>query len=163
MSWLSRLFGSRSESEFKPQRVDYLKEALLLERQGDYEAALTSYRLALREKPDDHRVLQNMAIAYSRTNRQDEAARCYRRALEIKPDLAGAHYGLGFLLLKKGETEQGLRHLEAFLAAPPQGGEAARWVEHAKAALQGGVQNGGGAGGGGAATPNNGAPAEAQP
>jgi len=106
-----------------------------------------------------------MAIAYSRTNRTDEAARCYRRALEIKPDLAGAHYGLGFLLLKRGETEQGVRHLEAFLAAPPKGNEAARWVEHARAAMAG-VHNGGGAsasGGGGAAAPNNGAPAELQP
>jgi tetratricopeptide (TPR) repeat protein len=150
--------------------VDYLKEALLLERQGDYEAALTSYRLALREKPDDHRVLQNMAIAYSRTNRQDEAARCYRRALEIKPDLAGAHYGLGFLLLKRGENEQAIRHLQAFLASPPKGGEASQWIEHAKAAMEG-MQNGGagsgatgvGGGGGAAARPNNSAPAEAQP
>ena len=169
MSWLSRLFGSRSEGDLKPQRVDYLKEALLLERQGDYEAALTSYRLALREKPDDHRVLQNMAIAYSRTNRQDDAARCYRRALEIKPDLAGAHYGLGFLLLKRGDTEQAVRHLQAFLASPPKGEEATQWIEHARAAMEG-LQNGGhggGAssvsGGGGAATPNKSAPAEAQP
>ena len=173
MSWLSRLFGARSESELKPQRVDYLKEALLLERQGDYEAALTSYRLALREKPDDHRVLQNMAIAYSRTNRQDEAARCYRRALEIKPDLAGAHYGLGFLLLKRGETEQAVRHLQAFLAAPPKAAEAEQWIEHARAAMAG-LQNapddgggGGGSaslgGGGGASAPNNSARAEAQP
>lgn len=178
MSWLSRLFGSRSESELKPQRVDYLKEALLLERQGDYEAALTSYRLALREKPDDHRVLQNMAIAYSRTNRQDEAARCYRRALEIKPDLAGAHYGLGFLLLKRGDTEQAVRHLQAFLASPPKGGEAEQWIEHARAAMESVSNGGSGAGGsstgsgvsglasgggGGAATPNKSAPAEAQP
>jgi tetratricopeptide (TPR) repeat protein len=177
MSWLSRLFGARSESELKPQRVDYLKEALLLERQGDYEAALTSYRLALREKPDDHRVLQNMAIAYSRTNRQDEAARCYRRALEIKPDLAGAHYGLGFLLLKRGETEQAVRHLQAFLAAPPKAAEAEQWIEHARAAmagLQNGPDDGGGGGssaslgggalgGGGASAPNNSARAEAQP
>lgn len=157
MSWLSRLFGSRSESELKPQRVNYLKEALLLERQGDYEAALTSYRLALREKPDDHRVLQNMAIAYSRTGRHDDAARCYRRALEIKPDLSGAHYGLGFLLLKRGETEQGMKHLEAFLASPPTGGEAAQWIAHAQAAMAG-VQNGGGAGARGIEAPHNAPP-----
>ncbi len=162
MSWLSRLFGARSESDLKRQRVDYLKEALLLERQGDYEAALTSYRLALREKPDDHRVLQNMAIAYSRTGRHDEAARCYRRALEIKPDLSGAHYGLGFLLLKRGETEQGVKHLEAFLASPPKGDEAVRWIEHARAAMVG-VHNGGAATGDGPAAPNNAASAEAEP
>src|SRR3990172_5135628 len=45
MSWLSRLFGGRSDSELKPQRLDYLNEALALERSGDFDAAITSYRL----------------------------------------------------------------------------------------------------------------------
>ena len=49
MSWWSRLFGGKSDGELKPQRLDYLNEALVLERQGDYDAALTSYRLALRD------------------------------------------------------------------------------------------------------------------
>ena len=39
----------------------------------DYEAALTSYRLALRDHPTDLRVLQNMAIAFTKTARLDEA------------------------------------------------------------------------------------------
>jgi tetratricopeptide (TPR) repeat protein len=135
MSWLSRLFGGKSGGEVQAQRVDYLNEALVLERQGDYDAALTSYRLALRDKPNDLRVLQNMAIAFSRIGRLDEAVRAYRKALEIDPMLAGAHYGLGFLLLKRGETEGATRHLQAFLANPPSGEEADRWVKHAQATL----------------------------
>ena len=103
MSWLGRLFGAKSDHELRPQRLDYLNEALALERQGDYDAALTSYRLALRDKPDDYVVLQNMAIAYSKTGRLDDAIRAYRRALEVRPHLAGAHYGLAFLLIKKGD------------------------------------------------------------
>jgi hypothetical protein len=84
--------------------------------------------------------------------------------MEIKPDLAGAHYGLGFLLLKRGDSEQGVRHLEAFLAAPPSGGEAARWIEHAKAALAA-ARNGDtvAAPPSDFAPPNNSAAAEAQP
>src|SRR5262245_8023889 len=119
MSWLSRLLGGRSERDLKPQRLDYLREALELEKQGDYDAALTSYRLALRDKPDDFRVLENMAIAFSKTGRQDEAIRAYTRALELSPTLSGAHYGLAFLLLKKGDSNRAVGHLEAFLAAPP--------------------------------------------
>ena len=134
MSWLSRLLGGRSD-EPKPQRLDYLSEALALERQGDYDAALTSYRLALRDKPDDHKVLQNMAIAYSRTGRHEEAIRSYKRALEIKPTLSGAHYGLAFLLLKKGDTDAALTHLQSFLAAPPAGAESERWIRHAEETL----------------------------
>src|SRR5919108_4795829 len=41
MSWLSRLFGGRSEAELKPQRLDYLNEALALEKSGDFDAAIT--------------------------------------------------------------------------------------------------------------------------
>ena len=135
MSWWSRITGGKSGNEMKPQRLDYLSEALALERQGDYAAALTSYRLALRDKPDDHRVLQNMAIAYSRTGQLEEAIRCYRRALELKPTLSGAHYGLAYLLLKRGDAEGAAEHLEAFLATPPASVEAERWVRHAQETL----------------------------
>jgi tetratricopeptide (TPR) repeat protein len=136
MSWLRRVLGGSSDREVKPQRLDYLNEALTLERQGDYDAALTSYRLALRDQPNDYRVLQNMAIAYSRTGRLDEAVNCYRRALDVQPQLAGAHYGLAFLLLKRGELPAAQMQLEQFLAAPPKSAEAERWVRHAQQALE---------------------------
>lgn len=136
MSWLRRLLGVPGDREVKPQRLDYLNEALTLERQGDYDAALTSYKLALRDQPNDHRVLQNMAIAYSKTGRLEEAVRCYQRALDIQPQLAGAHYGLAFLLLKRGDPGGARTHLEQFLAAPPKSAEADRWVRHARLVLQ---------------------------
>src|SRR5438105_3000039 len=82
MGFWRRLFGGSASDDIAPQRLDYLNEALALERQGDYEAALTSYRLALRDHPNDARILQNMAIAFTKTRRIDEAIRHYRRALE---------------------------------------------------------------------------------
>ena len=119
----------------QPDNLDYLSEALALERQGDYDAALTSYRLALRQKPNNHKVLQNMAIAYSKLGQLDEAVRCYRRALSIEPKLSGAHYGLAFLLLRRGDVSDAAYHLEAFLMDPPRGPEAERWVKHAQKTL----------------------------
>ena len=135
MSFWKRLFGRR-RLELKPQRLDYLNEALALERQGDYDAALTSYRLALRDHPTDLRVLQNMAIAYTKTHRIEEAIRTYRRALEIDQSLAGAHYGVAFLLLKRGERNAAARHLRAFLGQPPRGPDADRWIQHAERTLK---------------------------
>jgi Flp pilus assembly protein TadD len=135
MSFWSRFSGNKPKNEQK--RLDYLSEGLALERQGDFEAALTSYQLALRDQPTNHRVLQNMAIAYSRTGRQTEAIRCYRRALEIQPKLSGAHYGLAFLLLRRGETNNAAHHLEAFLMDPPApSAEADRWIRHARETLE---------------------------
>lgn len=114
MSWWNRLLGGASERDEK-RPVDFLAEAIELEKRGDYGNALTSYRLALRASPDDLQVLQNMAIAFSRTAQPEEAIRSYRRALQLDPELAGAHYGLAFLLLKRGDTAHAALHLEGFL------------------------------------------------
>ena len=134
MSFWDRLTGG-SKPKPQPDNLDYLSEALALERQGDYDAALTSYRLALRQKPNNHKVLQNMAIAYSKLGQLDEAIRCYRRALAIEPKLSGAHYGLAFLLLRRGDVSDAAYHLEAFLMDPPRSPEAERWVKHAQKTL----------------------------
>ena len=134
MSFWSRLTGGKSGSS-KPPKLDYLSEALALERQGDYDAALTSYRLALRDQPSNYKVLQNMAIAYTKMGQIDQAIRCYRGALQIQPKLSGAHYGLAFLLLKRGDLNDAAWHLEAFLSDPPKSAEAERWIAHAQETL----------------------------
>ncbi|MFL5561698.1 MAG: tetratricopeptide repeat protein [Gemmatimonadaceae bacterium] len=136
MSWWSRLTSGTSKRDSKVPRIDYLSEALALERQGDFDAALTSYRLALRDHPNDPKILQNMAIAFSKTGRLEEAIRSYRRALELDPALSGSHYGLAFLLLKRGDTNGATRHLEAFLAQPLDGVDTGRWMRHAKETLE---------------------------
>src|SRR3989449_4335599 len=139
MGFWRRLFGGGSSGggdDLKPQRLDYLNEALALERQGDYDAALTSYRLALRDLPNDARILQNMAIAFTKTRRYDEAIRHYRRALELDGSLAGAHYGLAFLLLQRGDPDGAAQHLKTFLAHPPRGPDAQQWIEQANHARQ---------------------------
>ncbi len=130
-----RLFGKENREALHPQRLDYLNEGLALERQGDFEAALTSYRLAFRDNPTDSRILLNMAIAFTKTGQPEEAIRHYKRALELDEALVGAHYGVAFLLLKRGDTQQAAEHLRAFLARPPKGPDADRWVRHAEATL----------------------------
>lgn len=136
MSFWRRVIGRLAQPASKPQRLDYLNEALALERQGDFTAAITSYRLGLREHPTDPRILQNLAIALTRTGQPDEATRYYRRALELDSTLSGAHYGLAFLLLKRGDEDQAAEHLRAFLARPPRGPEADRWIQHAQSILR---------------------------
>jgi len=134
MSFWSRLTGGKSASQ-RGQKLDYLSEALALERQGDFDAALTSYRLALRDQPSNYKVLQNMAIAYTKMGQTDQAIKCYKGALQIEPKLSGAHYGLAFLLLKRGDVNDAAYHLEAFLMEPPKSQEAERWVRHAQETL----------------------------
>lgn len=134
MNWWKRILTGDDET-LTPRRLDYLNEGLALERQGDLEAAVTSYQLALRDEPHNTKILQFIAIALSKTGRVEEAIRHYRRALELDETLVGAHYGLAFLLLKRGDPERAIAHLRQFLARPPRDAEMARWVDHAQAAL----------------------------
>jgi tetratricopeptide (TPR) repeat protein len=134
MTWWRRLVGGSSARG--AGKTDFLKEGLDLEARGDYGNALTSYRLALRERPDDLRVLQNIAIAFSKTGQPEEAIRTYRRALQLDPNLAGAHYGLAFLLLKRSDTVHAGMHLEAYLrTSTTNDPQAAKFREHAERTL----------------------------
>src|SRR4026209_713703 len=130
------MFGKGSRQSVPPERLDYLNEGLALERQGDFEAALTSYRLAFRDNPTASRIRLNMAIAFTKTGQPEEAIRHYERAFELDDSLVGAHYGVAFLLLKRGDVQQAREHLRAFLARPPKGPDAERWVRHAESALR---------------------------
>lgn len=134
MNWWKRILTGDGEA-LTPRRLDYLNEGLALERHGDIEAAVTSYQLALRDEPNNTKILQFIAIALSKTGRIEEAIRHYRRALELDETLVGAHYGLAFLLLKRGDPERAIAHLRQFLVRPPRDPEMARWVEHAQATL----------------------------
>jgi tetratricopeptide (TPR) repeat protein len=133
MSWFTKLINGRSGPAAKDP--DYYEEGSILLHEEKYHEALTSFRLALRESPNDTDVLQQIAVAYTRIGMTDEAVKTYRRVLELKPHASGAHYGLAFLLLQQANTDEAVAHLRAFLARPPQAPNAQRHVSHAKKTL----------------------------
>jgi len=133
MSWLSNLISGRSDHAAR--RPDYYAEGVELLRDEKYHDALTSFRLAQREAPDDTDVMQQMAVTYTRIGMVDEAMRTYRRVLELKPHASGAHYGLAFLLLQRGSRDEAVAHLRAFLARPPRVADAEQHIEHARFVL----------------------------
>lgn len=60
----------------------------------------------------DIRSIFAQAVGHHQAGRRDEAIACYRQALAVKPDLAGAHYNLANLLFARGdlgEAEAGYR------------------------------------------------------
>jgi Flp pilus assembly protein TadD len=132
--WRNLISGGRSPDP--PGATDYYQEGVELLRDERFHDALTSFRLALRENPNDSDVLQQIAVTYTHIGMTDEAIRTYRRVLELRPQASGAHYGLAFLLLQRGSREDGVAHLRAFLNHPPSIPEAQRHIEHARLTLQ---------------------------
>src|SRR5688572_22346588 len=133
MAWWRNLITGRSEES--SGETDYYQEGVELLRLEKFHEALTSFRLALRENPNDTDVLQQIAVTYTHIGMTDEAIRTYRRVLELQPGAAGAHYGLAFLMLQRGSQEDCVSHLQAFLAQPPEIPEAQRHVAHARRML----------------------------
>ena len=130
MSIWKKIFGQATEE------VDYYDEGLVLLDSGKFHEALTSFRLALRDTPDDTTVLQQIAIAYTRIRMTDEAIRTYRKVLQADAQSPGAHYGLAFLYLRNGKRSDAIAHLRSFLVAPPAGAEANQHIEHARQTLE---------------------------
>jgi Flp pilus assembly protein TadD len=131
MDFLKKLFSTNEEAS----GVDYYREGTDLLNAGRYHEAVTSFRLALRERPKDVATLQQIAIAYTRIGMTDEAMKTYRTVLERDAGAAGAHYGLAFLHLTAGRSTEAAEHLRRFLDTPPSQAEAAQHVEHARATL----------------------------
>lgn len=131
MSWFSRIIGKGDQGG----KVDYQGEAQALLESGQFHDALTSFRLALKESPGDPVILQQIAITYTRIGMTDEAVKTYRHVLQRDPEASGAHYGLAFILLRRGERVEAAQHLEAFLRTPSLGLDDEQHRSHAQATL----------------------------
>jgi len=116
--------------------TDYYAEGVVLVGQELYHEALTSFRLALKDRPDDPATLEQIAVIYTHIGLLEEAVRSYRHALQLRPLSPAAHYGLAFLLLKNGEDEDAADHLRAFLEQARRDGEEARQIDHAERTLE---------------------------
>jgi protein O-mannosyl-transferase len=89
----------RRALELRPDLADVrVRVADLLYTQGQLEAACAQYALALRQDPRNLRVLNQLGIACARLGRADDAANCFRRALQIDPSYAQARENLDRLL-----------------------------------------------------------------
>jgi Flp pilus assembly protein TadD len=124
-----------NDSKTGTERPDYYEEGIDLARQERFHEALTSFRLALREDPQDAAALEQMAVVYTRIGMTDEAIKMYARALAERPASAAAHYGIAFLLLARGRYEAASEHLRAFLEQPRTDDALERQYEHARVTL----------------------------
>ena len=125
-------FWKQGRGQEKP--TDYYAEGIALIEVGHYHEALTSFRLSLRERPDDPATIEQMAVAHTHIGVTDEAVKLYRQALRIRPSPSG-HYGLAFLLLHRGVTDEAAEHLRAFLGAAPDPADAEKHIRHARETL----------------------------
>jgi predicted O-linked N-acetylglucosamine transferase (SPINDLY family) len=71
------------------------------------------------EEADSATVLNNRGAALAQQRKWDEAAACYRRALELQPDFATAHNNLGNVLKEQGKREEAIACYQRALQLRP--------------------------------------------
>ncbi len=68
---------------------------------------------------DDPTVYLNLGLAYFHLDIYDAAEANFRKALELNPNMAAAHFNLGTLYLKKGDDKAALEHLNKAIELDP--------------------------------------------
>jgi tetratricopeptide (TPR) repeat protein len=87
--------------------------------QGQMEAAVGSFREALRLRPVYPLAEDDLGNALLRLGRRDEAEACFRRALREDPHFAAAHNNLGRTLLEDGDAAGAAEEIAAALKLDP--------------------------------------------
>jgi len=85
---------------------------------GELEVAEAHYResLAIKRQPA---IYNDLGFVLERQGIPEEAAEAYRKALELDPESASAHYNLGASLVRSGEFAEAESHLRAALEKNP--------------------------------------------
>lgn len=78
--------------------------------QGDMDVCADAFHEAEKVAPNDPITQTYLGRLYLRQRRWSEAERAFRRALDVDPDLADAHYGLSVALPRQSFVEQGINH-----------------------------------------------------
>lgn len=94
--------------------------ALLLDRDGRVDEAVTEYRRALALNPNHGDAINNLAIALVRRGQLDEAARLLERLVASDPGNADAQTNLGVVRMTQGATDAAARAFKAALAVRPE-------------------------------------------
>jgi Tfp pilus assembly protein PilF len=84
----------------------------LLAEGGQTDKALDQLKVQEQVTPNDASLLFNIGFLHEQSNRAADAERYFRRAIELKPDIDRAWYGLGLTLIKQGRLTEALEALK---------------------------------------------------
>lgn len=133
--------------------------ARLFDRQGQLDRASEHYLEATKHHPSEAAAYNDLGLCYARQAKYDEAVQALSRATELQPDralyrnniatvfvvqgridealaqltdahgAAVAHYNVGYLLNKRGQTRQALEQFSLALQADPSMTSAQEWID----------------------------------
>lgn len=101
----------------EPDQLDAFilsQEGVRMHRQGKYDSALVSFRLAVAVEPDNANYQRNLGITLFDLGEYEEAVAPLRRATALDPTLLIARFNLASALLLAGDTTASIEELDRF-------------------------------------------------
>ena len=97
---------------------------LTIQRNRDYNSALTIWQDTVEKCPNNPRAHENAGLSLVQSGRLQEAIGHFERALRIKPNQAEAHNNLGAALARTGQVQGAVEQYERALQLKPDYAEA---------------------------------------
>jgi Flp pilus assembly protein TadD len=90
----------------KPSKEQIINQAFQFHLKGNISEATKFYQYCINQGFKDHRVFSNYGVILQNLGKLQEAESSTRKAIEIKPDFAEAHYNLGNILKSLGKLQE---------------------------------------------------------
>jgi protein O-mannosyl-transferase len=99
--------------------VAHTNLGLVLNQNGQVDAAIAEYEAALRIQPAHARTHNNLGNALLGLGRTQEAIAHYEKALDIEPGFAQAHNNIGIALGQSGRVAEAITHFQKAIEISP--------------------------------------------
>ena len=97
-------FNTNTSSKYSKEQI--INQAFQLHSQGNISEAAKCYQYCINQGFNDYQVFSNYGIILKGLGKLKEAELSTRKAIELKPDYANAHYNLGIIYNLKGQYNQ---------------------------------------------------------
>ncbi|HZP00305.1 MAG TPA: tetratricopeptide repeat protein [Terriglobia bacterium] len=111
--------GNAAGQELDQRQAGLLRDAGKALTAGNLTLAEIDLQTALRNDPEDYRALNLLGILRAQQRRDSEAERLFKQVIQIKPDFAGGHAGLGLLCLQSGQRDEATAEFQQALRLDP--------------------------------------------
>lgn len=109
----------RMETEQFPEIRELLAGHFVRHSRAYYEWRIRDRKRRLTERPGDVALQDDLAVAYEKVGRTDDAIALARAQLASHPDRYETHANLGTFLVHAGRLEEGVQHLSRAVAINP--------------------------------------------
>ena len=100
---------------------EHFKAGLKAYMGQEYKAAIEEFKESIKVNPANPASYSNLGYVYFDIGIIDKAYECQRKAIDIDPNFANAHYGLALIYKNLGDFKAARRHWEEYLRIEPAG------------------------------------------